>query len=69
MLKNYTLFESTDMVQISNLIALGLQNYVEIFISDCCNFLFISVKINKSPRYKFYVFDTISSRLHTTGYM
>lgn len=37
MLKNYTLFESTDMVQISNLIALGLQklyhiyqNYVEI---------------------------------------
>lgn len=53
MLKNYTLFKSTAMVQISNLIALGLQNYVEIFISDCCNFLFISVKINRSPRYKF----------------
>lgn len=37
MLKNYTLFKSTDMLQISNLIALGLQklyhiyqNYVEI---------------------------------------
>lgn len=37
MLKNYTLFKSTAMVQISNLIALGLQklyhiyqNYVEI---------------------------------------
>lgn len=59
MLKNYTLFESTDMVQISNLIALGLQKLYHIpklcwnFISDCCNFLFISVKINKSPRYKF----------------